>query len=104
MSMPIAIHRRAGPGIRNGFLAQSVKDFLDLPILSIIIQLLVLFWDRHLHINHFEMPEALQALDNLASDVLDTFGVIGRKWGGVEGDDRGGGALAGGSGQDRGGA
>jgi hypothetical protein len=28
------------------------------------------------------MPEALQALDNLASDVLDTFGVFGGKWGG----------------------
>jgi len=26
------------------------------------------------------MPEALQALDNLASDVLDTFGGLGGKW------------------------
>jgi len=100
----IAIHRRAGPRTRNGFLAESVKDLLDLPIFPIIIQLLVLLWDRHIHINHLKMPEALQALDNLASDILDTFGVVGRKWGGVEGDDRGRGALAGGSGQDRGGA
>jgi hypothetical protein len=50
------------------------------------------------------MPEAFQTLDNLAGDVLDTFGVFGKKGGGVEGDDRGWRALAGGSGQDRGGA
>ena len=33
-----------------------------------------------MHIDHLEMPEALQALDNLASYALDTFGVFHRKW------------------------
>jgi hypothetical protein len=34
-----------------------------------------------IHIDHLEMPEAFQTLDNLAGDVLDTFGVFGEKGG-----------------------
>jgi hypothetical protein len=33
------------------------------------------------------MPEALQALDNLASDALDTFGVFGVGWKGTIGNE-----------------
>ena len=102
--MPISVHRGVGPPVRDGFLAESVKDFLDLAILSALIQLLVLFREGHIHIDHFEMPEAFQTLDNVACDVLDTFGVSGGKGSGVEDDDRGWRALAGGSNQDRGGA
>ena len=52
----------------------------------ILIQLLVLLRERHMHIDHLEMPEALQALDHLASDALDAFGVFHRKWGVTIGD------------------
>ena len=100
--MPISIHHGAGPPVCDGFLAESVKDFIDLSILSTLIQLVVLLRERHIHIDHLEMPEAFQTLDNLAGDVLDTFRVFGGKWGGMEGDDRGWRAPAGGSGQDRG--
>jgi len=102
--MPISVHRGVGPPVRDGFLAKGIENFLDLSILSILIQLLVLLRERHIHIDHLEMPKAFQTLDNLAGDVLDTFWVFGGKWGGVEGDDRGRRALAGGTGrQDRGG-
>jgi len=38
----------------------------------------VLLWERYIHIDDLE---ALQAFDNLASDVLDAFRVFRRKWG-----------------------
>jgi hypothetical protein len=79
--MPIAIRRRAGPRIRNGFPAE--KGLLDLSILSISSDEASSSSGTAMsNIDHLEVPEAFQALDNLASDVLDTFGVFGRKWGG----------------------
>ena len=97
--MPISVHR--GPPVRDDFLAEGVKGFLDLSTFSILIQLFVLLQKRHIHIDHPEMPEAFRTLYNLPGDVLDTFGVFGGKWGVMEGDDRGWRALAGGTGQDR---
>jgi hypothetical protein len=39
--------------------------------------------ERHIHIDHLEIPEALQALDNLASDdAFDAFGDFQPKVGG----------------------